>query len=77
MFNPLVIGSRMELVSKKSLRNNEERIVYASQILDFNDDSIVCAMPIYEGRIVPLEACLLYTSPSTRDGLLSRVPSSA
>ena len=56
MFKPLVIGSRMELVSKKSLRNNEERIVYASQILDFNDDSIVCAMPIYEGRIVPLEA---------------------
>ena len=43
MFKPLVIGSRMELVSKKSLRNNEERIVYASQILDFNDDSIVCA----------------------------------
>lgn len=56
MFKPLVIGSRMELVSKKSLRNNEERIVYASQILDFNDDSIVCAMPIHEGRIVPLEA---------------------
>ena len=48
MFKPLVIGSRMELVPKKSLRNNEERIVYASQILDFNDDSIVCAMPIYE-----------------------------
>ena len=47
MFKPLVIGSRMELVPKKSLRNNEERIVYASQILDFNDDSIVCAMPIY------------------------------
>ena len=40
MFKPLVIGSRMELVSKKSLRNNEERIVYASQILDFNDDNI-------------------------------------
>ena len=56
MFKPLVIGSRMELVPKKSLRNKEERIVYASQILDFNDDSIVCAMPIYEGRIVPLEA---------------------
>lgn len=56
MFKPLVIGNRMELVPKKSLRNNEERIVYASQILDFNDDSIVCAMPIYEGHIVPLEA---------------------
>ena len=60
MFKPLVIGSRMELVPKKSLRNKEERIVYASQILDFNDDSIVCAMPIYEGRIVPLEAGIIF-----------------
>ena len=25
----------------------------------------------------PLTACLLYTSPSPRDGLLSRMPSSA
>ena len=25
----------------------------------------------------PLDACLLYTSPSPRDGLLSRMPSSA
>ena len=28
-------------------------------------------------RIARLEACLLYTSPSPRDGLLSRMPSSA
>ena len=27
--------------------------------------------------IQPLEGCLLYTSPSPRDGLLSRMPSSA
>ena len=25
----------------------------------------------------PLDACLLYTTPSPRDGLLSRMPSSA
>ena len=31
-----------------------------------------------QGRTVTLtEACLLYTSPSPRDGLLSRMPSSA
>ena len=28
-------------------------------------------------RRVTLDACLLYTSPSPRDGLLSRMPSSA
>ena len=26
---------------------------------------------------IPFESCLLYTSPSPRDGLLSRMPSSA
>ena len=29
------------------------------------------------GGVVPMDACLLYTSPSPRDGLLSRMPSSA
>ena len=30
-----------------------------------------------EGLITPDKTCLLYTSPSPRDGLLSRMPSSA
>ena len=30
-----------------------------------------------EGDVSPFSACLLYTSPSPRDGLLSRMPSSA
>ena len=30
-----------------------------------------------EGRVVLVNLCLLYTSPSPRDGLLSRMPSSA
>ena len=29
------------------------------------------------GNITAINACLLYTSPSPRDGLLSRMPSSA
>ena len=28
-------------------------------------------------RVIPIMSCLLYTSPSPRDGLLSRMPSSA
>ena len=32
---------------------------------------------VFEKRIAALEGCLLYTSPSPRDGLLSRMPSSA
>ena len=30
-----------------------------------------------EGQLISARACLLYTSPSPRDGLLSRMPSSA
>ena len=33
--------------------------------------------PIYTGEMVGDISCLLYTSPSPRDGLLSRMPSSA
>ena len=32
---------------------------------------------IDEGLAIPANGCLLYTSPSPRDGLLSRMPSSA
>ena len=31
----------------------------------------------YKDKILVLNTCLLYTSPSPRDGLLSRMPSSA
>ena len=31
----------------------------------------------YDGKSRPSNDCLLYTSPSPRDGLLSRMPSSA
>ena len=31
----------------------------------------------YSGELAKAQSCLLYTSPSPRDGLLSRMPSSA
>ena len=36
----------------------------------------VIEVPVEEGNR-PVKTCLLYTSPSPRDGLLSRMPSSA
>ena len=47
---------------------------------EINPRAIIDAMTLPEIRIVSLtvtEGCLLYTSPSPRDGLLSRMPSSA
>ena len=37
---------------------------------------VVSSFP-YLGSLITDDACLLYTSPSPRDGLLSRMPSSA
>ena len=48
--------------------------------LDINDSEQLryIAAQAADARVnVELETCLLYTSPSPRDGLLSRMPSSA
>ena len=37
----------------------------------------LCFILTFDENLTTLEACLLYTSPSPRDGLLSRMPSSA
>ena len=56
--------------------NNAERVEDVCQSLRKAGHGIAIESEIYEvlGRA---EACLLYTSPSPRDGLLSRMPSSA
>lgn len=54
MFEPLKLGNRVEMVFPVK-SGSDDTIEYASQILDFGDDSIICAMPIYEGHIVPLQ----------------------
>ena len=40
-------------------------------------DELSTEITLLTNRKQQLEACLLYTSPSPRDGLLSRMPSSA
>ena len=47
-------------------------------LLARHDDSLWSTVPEHYNPIVELlSTCLLYTSPSPRDGLLSRMPSSA
>ena len=42
-----------------------------------NASKVVCVHLNYHSRVDEFITCLLYTSPSPRDGLLSRMPSSA
>ena len=41
------------------------------------NDQIISTLPVTAFTIPGSNPCLLYTSPSPRDGLLSRMPSSA
>ena len=60
-----------------NIEHKEEKInIYKSRFLDeFNPLRQVPTL-IAEGKAIT-DSCLLYTSPSPRDGLLSRMPSSA
>ena len=50
-----------------------ERLERSAAMLDINIDINLCAQEI----ILLKESCLLYTSPSPRDWMVSRMPSSA
>ena len=45
--------------------------------LTLREEQISTILYCLEGYVAGLDDCLLYTSPSPRDGLLSRMPSSA
>ena len=56
------------LSASGNLSNNPQNEVGAYQIATMSDSGILYRLDT---------SCLLYTSPSPRDGLLSRMPSSA
>ena len=62
----------------------EERIMLENVIIKnntlnaaYNDSTTIVTARYYEYVALLFTSCLLYTSPSPRDGLLSRMPSSA
>ena len=59
------------LVFVSSLAYAEDTTI---EMLNKRDDG---AKMVYSEDITRIDVCLLYTSPSPRDGLLSRMPSSA
>ncbi len=57
MLSRIAIGTKMEITRPfdrftGELTTNKS---YISQVLDIRYDELVCAMPIFEGRIIPLE----------------------
>ena len=62
----LSMSSCMSVKSYQKMYLNDEEMDLAARKLDF-----------FEINFQTYRDCLLYTSPSPRDGLLSRMPSSA
>ena len=57
MFEPLVIGGKVEAYKKNtSLKEDvRPREQFLSQIMDIKDESIVCTMPVDKGKLIVLE----------------------
>ena len=57
MFEQLVVGGKVELF-KKSRRikeSGETKEMLVSQIMDINDETIICTMPSRQGKMIVLE----------------------
>lgn len=51
----LKVGNKIELSRLAKLSDNAQKNVFISQVLDITLTEIIAAMPISEGRIIPLE----------------------
>lgn len=74
--NILYVGMRIEMVKPKNRveDDSKQRVTYVSQIMDMDPELLTCAMPIYEGHIVPLETgseyeVLFYSKTKTYSGI--------
>ena len=72
--SPLIkIGENEDRINyHKKNYNYQISSISGKTLISENNPELACNKPVVHCRI-----CLLYTSPSPRDGLLSRMPSSA
>lgn len=63
------VGDRIEInvIKDRNVSNDEEKVTYVSQILDFDGEQISAALPMREGHLITLEVnsnleCYFYTA---------------
>ena len=73
--NALIVAD----LPNKSYENEADAIANSQRLINAGADAVKLEgrLPEIIKAIVQADICLLYTSPSPRDGLLSRMPSSA
>ena len=62
---------------KEDLQNKETDEFEEDNALEDDSNNFALDGEVNDGAVSQEKSCLLYTSPSPRDGLLSRMPSSA
>ena len=61
----------------RAIIESQNKYIKIKHINNKSSSEASCALIKYDSVHGKFNACLLYTSPSPRDGLLSRMPSSA
>ena len=83
---PPVLDKQPEAPHERDLYGNRISTEYTTDFSSFGDDDIdaffdrgyiAFERAFSSDQVRDAQSCLLYTSPSPRDGLLSRMPSSA
>ena len=72
----LQLGDELDALKKAAKERAATKKEVTEKIIDLMKKIDITHLNIKEGRL-GTKTCLLYTSPSPRDGLLSRMPSSA
>ena len=76
LFNQQAINNFSKLDAE--IQKIQEKVSTGKNILAASDDPVnAVSLSVANEQKELLQSCLLYTSPSPRDGLLSRMPSSA
>ena len=78
-YNPILAGQLTRDEIDKCSKNPEQSLILAqrSENVEVKERKKPKYTPLSKRQDRPDAICLLYTSPSPRDGLLSRMPSSA
>ena len=74
---PLSMAKAGETVTIRKITGKDEVRQHLAELGLVVDTDVTVVNEIAGNLILQVKSCLLYTSPSPRDGLLSRMPSSA
>ena len=77
IFNFNLVHAKTKSLDEKITKNLRCLICQGQSVHDSDSEFAISLKTLVKKKLNEGSSCLLYTSPSPRDGLLSRMPSSA